>query len=69
MKASLGNADARIRQALHVVFAEIFDEISEATSGEIVVEDLTIRGYTVDVSVTLRPRGSPEEEFTQEAEE
>ena len=52
----LGNMDVKIKQAIHKVFAEFFDRISEAADGAIVVEDLRVHTYAVDVSVTMKPR-------------
>lgn len=71
-KIELGNMDAKIKGAIHGVFAQFFDEIEKATGGEIQVEDLTINTYAVDVSVTMKPRedeerfgGTPQEKFTR----
>ena len=69
-KADLGNVDEKVREALHVIFAGIFDKICEATDGAIEVEDLRIVDYSVRLSVSLKPRededrfgGTPQEKF------
>ena len=66
MRVDLGNVDEKVREALHDVFAEIFTRISEATDGLIVVSDLKIETYAVDVSVTMKPREPEEEEAEKE---
>ena len=65
MTVRIGNMDVKIKQAIHKVFAEFFAQISEAADGAIVVEDLKVNTYAVDVSVTMKPR-EPEDEEAEE---
>ena len=65
MTVRIGNMDVKVKQAIHKVFAEFFDQISEAADGAIVVEDLQVNTYAVDVSVTMKPREQEEEEAKQ----
>ena len=66
MTVKLGNVDEKVKEALHDVFAEIFDKISEATGGAIVVSDLKINTYAVDVSVIMKPREEDQVEAEKE---
>ena len=55
-RAAWRTVDSELRQAIHDVLARVFDRITEETGGLIVVEDLKVNTYAVDVSVTMKPR-------------
>jgi len=68
LSPKIENLSEDLKLAIHQVVARAFDKIEEDTGGEIVVEDLTVKGFSISVSVTLRPREPGEPKRVKEAE-